>query len=123
MGRKQSLTKQILNQIKSPPSTDVALMTWWTNIRESGGMGLTEEGFRIFTKELDLEHYDWEFPDKNYLGNRVILALDRKMEFPYYIKRGRGKTHPGQIFLFGEKDAVMINLCGDLTRFVENILG
>jgi len=122
MGRKLSLTKQILNAINNPPSEDLALMTWWMNIRETGGMGLTDEGFRIFTDVLEVMHYDWEFPDNKMLGNRIVLALDRKMEFPYYIKQPRGKKTPGKIFLFGERDAVLINLCGDLTKFVENTL-
>ena len=122
MGRKLSLTKQILDTIDSPPSEELALMTWWSNIQDTGGMGLTNEGFRIFTEVLDLEHYDWEFPDNKMLGNRIVLALDRKMEFPYYIKQPKGKRTPGKIFLFGERDAVLINLCGDLTKFVENTL-
>ena len=123
MGRKLSLTKQILDTIDSPPSEELALMTWWSNIQDTGGMGLTNEGFRIFTEVLDLEHYDWEFPDNKMLGNRIVLALDRKMEFPYYIRQPNGKRTPGKIFLFGERDAVIINLCGDLTKFVENTLG
>ena len=82
MGRKLSLTKQILDTIDSPPSEELALMTWWSNIQDTGGMGLTNEGFRIFTEVLDLKHYDWEFPDNKMLGNRIVLALDRKMEFP-----------------------------------------
>jgi len=123
MGRKLSLTKQILDTIDSPPSEELALMTWWSNIQDTGGMGLTNEGFRIFTEVLDLEHYDWEFPDNKMLGNRIVLALDRKMEFPYYIRQPKGKRTPGKIFLFGERDAVIINLCGDLTKFVENTLG
>ena len=123
MGRKLSLTRQILQKIDNPPSEEMALMTWWTNIRDTGGMGLTTEGFRIFVELLDVEHYDWEFPDNKMLGNRIVLALDRKMEFPYYIKQPKGKKTPGKIFLFGERDAVIINLCGDLTKFVENTLG
>jgi len=123
MGRKLSLTKQILDTIDSPPSEELALMTWWSNIQDTGGMGLTNEGFRIFTEVLDQEHYDWEFPDNKMLGNRIVLALDRKMEFPYYIRQPKGKRTPGKIFLFGERDAVIINLCGDLTKFVENTLG
>jgi hypothetical protein len=122
MGRKLNLTKQILDTINSPPSEELALMTWWSNIQDTGGMGLTNEGFRIFTEILDLEHYDWEFPDNKMLGNRIVLALDRKMEFPYYIKQPKGKRTSGKIFLFGERDAVLINLCGDLTKFVENTL-
>ena len=123
MGRKLSLTRQILEKIDNPPSEELALMTWWSNIQDTGGMGLTNEGFRIFTEVLDLEHYDWEFPDNKMLGNRIVLALDRKMEFPYYIRQPKGKRTPGKIFLFGERDAVIINLCGDLTKFVENTLG
>jgi len=123
MGRKLSLTKQILETLEHSPTKEVAMLTWWTNIRDTGGMGLTEEGFRVFTKELDLKHYDWEYPNNKSLSSRIMLAMDRKMEFPYYIKQPKGKRTPGKIFLFGERDAVLINLCGDLTKFVENTLG
>ena len=97
-------------------------MTWWANIREDGGMGLTEDGFILFIDQLKLKHYDWELPAQSILGNRIVLAMDRKMEFPYYIKRPRGKKMKGMIYLFGERDAVMLNLCGSLSKFVENTL-
>ncbi|NDB64922.1 MAG: hypothetical protein EB168_04540 [Euryarchaeota archaeon] len=122
MGRKLNLTRQILKKIDSPPSEELALMTWWANIREDGGMGLTEDGFILFIDRLKLKHYDWELPAQSILGNRIVLAMDRKMEFPYYIKRPRGKKMKGMIYLFGERDAVMLNLCGSLSKFVENTL-
>jgi len=122
MGRKLSLTRQIIQKIDNPPTEELALMTWWNNIRENGGMGLSEDGFILFIDKLKLKHYDWELPAQSTLGNRIVLAMDRKMEFPYYIKRPRGKKTVGMIYLFGERDAVMLNLCGSLSRFVENTL-
>jgi len=122
MARKINLTKQILDRLEHPPLLEIALATWWTNIQETGGMGLTQHGFTLFTEQLDIKSYEWDIEQNSALGNRIVLALDRKMEYPYYIKRPRGKNSNGKLYLFGEKDAVMINLCGDLIRFVENTL-
>lgn len=122
MGRKLSLTKQILDRLDDPPALEIALATWWTNIQDTGGMGLTEPGFHLFTKQLDVKTYEWDIDQDSGLGNRVVLALDRKMEFPYYIRRRKGKRTPGKLYLFGERDAVLINLCGSLEKFVENTL-
>jgi len=120
--RKLSLTKQILATIDKPLPIEIALSTWWTNIQETGGMGLTQHGFALFTQQLDIKSYEWDIEANSALGNRIVLALDRKMEYPYYIKRARGKNSKGKLYLFGERDAVMINLCGSLQKFVENTL-
>ena len=122
MERKLSLTKQILATLSEPPSLELALNTWWTNIQDTGGMGLTLDGFHLFTKQLGIKTYEWEIENNAMLGNRIVLVLDRKMEFPYYIKRPKGKKTPGKLYLFGERDAVLINLCGSLEKFVDNTL-
>jgi len=122
MERKLSLTKQILATLEKPLSLEIALTTWWTNIQETGGMGLTQHGFALFTEQLDVKSYEWDIDQDSGLGNRIVLALDRKMEFPYYIKRRKGKKTAGKLYLFGERDAVLINLCGSLEKFVENTL-
>ena len=85
-------------------------------------MGLTEHGFNLFVDQLDITSYEWDIEANSALGNRIVLALDRKMEFPYYIKRARNKKTKGKLYLFGERDAVLINLCGSLEKFVENTL-
>jgi hypothetical protein len=120
--RKLNLTKQILAKLDKPFAEEIALATWWTNIRDTGGMGLTEHGYNLFTQQLDIKSYEWDIEANSVLGNRIVLALDRKMEFPYYIKRARSKKTKGKLYLFGERDAVLINLCGSLEKFVENTL-
>jgi len=120
--RKLNLTKQILATLEKPLALEIALATWWTNIQETGGMGLTEHGFKLFTEQLDVKSYEWDIEKNSSLGNRIVLVLDRKMEYPYYIKRARNKKSKGKLYLFGERDAVLINLCGSLEKFVENTL-
>ena len=122
MVRKLNLTRQILAKLDKPFAEEIALATWWTNIQDTGGMGLTEHGFNLFVDQLDITSYEWDIEANSALGNRIVLALDRKMEFPYYIKRARSKKTKGKLYLFGERDAVLINLCGSLEKFVENTL-
>jgi hypothetical protein len=47
-----------------------------------------------------------------------MLALDRKIQMPYYISATKGI--PKKIVFFGSREAVMINLYGDLQKFLDN---
>ena len=95
-----------------------AMHTWWFNIRKNGGMRLTGPGHTVFTEQLDLARYEWPISDPHQLNQHMILALDRKMQMPYYISATKGI--PKKIVFFGSKEAVMINLYGDLQKFLEN---
>jgi hypothetical protein len=96
---------------------DVALKTWWSNIRRTGGMRLTEHGFYIFSRVLELDHYELEI--KPTPGNRrIILTLDRKLQSPYYIRID--KRIPTGVYMFGSREAVVAQLYGDLEKFLRN---
>jgi hypothetical protein len=76
-------------------------------------MRLTSTGFVVF-KKLDFEYWDFVLPE-GYLrkNKRVILGLDRKLDWPYYYGKYR-------ISFFNSRDAMMVNLTGDIERWLSN---
>ena len=98
-------------------SAEVAARTWWANIRKTGGLRLTDHGFYVFSRVLELAHYDLDI--RPILGNRrIILALDRKLQSPYYIKIE--KRIPVEICMFGSREAVVAQLYGNVEKFLRN---
>jgi hypothetical protein len=99
-------------------SLNEAMKSWWFNLRKNGGMRLTSTGLTSFTKELDLEHYEYHISDPMKFNQQLVLDLDRKMQMPYYIHAVKGI--PKKIVFFGSREAVMVNLYGDLKKFLDN---
>ena len=96
---------------------EVAVKTWWSNIRKTGGMRLTEHGFYIFSRVLELDHYELEIkPTPS--NRRIALTLDRKLQSPYYINID--KRIPTSVYMFGSREAVVAQLYGDLEKFLSN---
>lgn len=81
-------------------------------------MRLTSLGYHVFVKDLQLEHYEYSIDDPMVFNQHIILDLDRKMQMPYYIHAVKGI--PKKIVFFGSREAVMVNLYGNLQKFLEN---
>ena len=81
-------------------------------------MRLTGTGYLTFVKDLDLEHYEYTINDPMQFTQHTILDLDRKMQMPYYIHAVKGI--PKKIVFFGSREAVMVNLYGNLKQFLDN---
>ena len=81
-------------------------------------MRLTGPGYQAFVKDLELECYEYAIDNTMLLNQQTILDLDRKMQMPYYIHATKGV--PKQIVFFGSKEAVMVNLYGNLQQFLDN---
>lgn len=93
-----------------------AFHSWWYNTREHGGYRLTSTGFKVL-KDLKFEYWDFVLPDNFARKNkRILLGLDRKLEFPYYYGRKR-------LSFFGSQEAMMANLTGDLEQWLNNNFG
>ena len=120
MRDKKRLTQDLLTLLPAEHSmsVDLALPAWWFNLRRTGGMRLTRLGFETFVRELDIEHYAYSIDDPVLFTQQTILTLDRKMQMPYYIDAVKGI--PKQIIFFGSKEAVMVNLYGNLQQFLDN---
>lgn len=117
---KVSLTQNLVELL--PPdheqSMSEAINTWWFNLRKNGGLRLTGVGFHVFVNVLDLEHYEYQISDPMMFNQHLILDLDRKLQMPYYIHAVKGV--PKKIVFFGSREAVMVNLYGNLKKFLDN---
>jgi len=116
---KIKLTQQLVGQL--PPGSwtvDQARITWWYNFRDGGGMRLTKSGYDAFVDELSLEYYEFAIPATAKFTYGTILALDKRLQSPYYIGRDKGRFV--KLVFFGSKEAVLVNLYGDIAKFLDN---
>ena len=120
MRDKKQLTQELIALLSNEQriNADLATSAWWVNIRKNGGMRLTVLGYHTFVEDLELEHYAYTIDDPMLFNQHTILNLDRKMQMPYYIHAVKGV--PKKIIFFGSREAVMVNLYGNLQQFLEN---
>lgn len=114
---KVEITQHILNLIPLGNSVtlDQALNSWYKNIRKSGGLRLTDAGYQVFLG-MGLESWTVEITDlKNYISKTMLLQLDKKLQFPYYIDFKNKK-----IIFYNSKEAMLANLYGNLTEFLKH---
>lgn len=116
---KLKLTEVLISQLpdEEKETVDRAMSLWWYNIRQGGGLRLTELGFYILSKVLELEHYGVDI-DPHKLDRKAVLKLDRRLQMPYYIEAK--KKIPVRIIMFGSREALLARLYGDLDKFLEN---
>lgn len=116
MSNRSALTQTIIDQlpIDQQLSLDVAIRSWWMNLRNTGGMRLTSAGYKVFN-DLDLEQYSFDIP---LLLPKHLIALDQNLSCPYYIKGGKKPL----LILFGSRESIMMALYGDINRFVDMLL-
>ena len=120
MRDKRKLTEELIDLLPESQRISVAsaMPAWWFNLRQTGGMRLTGLGYQVFVDDLELEHYAYSIDNPLSFNQQTILKLDRKMQMPYYIHAVKGV--PKQIVFFGSKEAVMVNLYGNLQQFLDN---
>lgn len=117
---KRKLTEELIALLPDDQRISVAsaMPSWWHNIRRNGGMRLTTLGYQTFVEDLELEHYSYPIDNPRIFNQQFVLALDRKMQMPYYIHAAKGV--PKQIIFFGSQEAMMANLYGNLQQFLDN---
>jgi len=117
---KRKLTEELIALLAEEDRVDLkfAMSAWWFNLRRNGGMRLTTVGYSTLVDILDLEHYAYSIDDPHVFDKHLILKLDRKMQMPYYIDSVKGI--PKRIVFFGSKEAVMVNLYGNIEQFLDN---
>ena len=120
MRDKLKLTKKLVAELSEEDRITVqqARVAWWHNFRSAGGMRLTGIGYRAFCDALDIVSYDYTIDNPLEFNQQMILDLDRKIQTPYYIHAVKGI--PKKIVFFGSKEAVMVNLYGNLQQFLDN---
>ena len=108
------LIKQIPDQDRE--TVDQAMVSWWVNIRDSGGLRLTQHGYNLMKNVLEIESWTVTIEDaKQVLNKRAMLDLDRKLTWPYYVD-----TKNKCLVLFSSKEAMMAGLYGDLHHWLKN---
>lgn len=116
--RKLNLVNTLLAQLDSSSreTVDQAMATWWVNIRRNGGYRLTYHGYTVLKNQLHLESWVFNLPDKMILTKKIILDLDRKLKWPYFIDI-RNK----RILFFSSREAMMAVLHGDIARWLNTL--
>ena len=117
MNRKAEITKRILPLLPEQHQVkyETAMRTWWRNIREQGGLALTDQGMYVFRDLAELECHVFDIPRNQPISRGMLLRLDRGQEWPYHIDRKH------RITFFGSKEAMMMALYGDFTSYVDKL--
>jgi hypothetical protein len=117
MLNKLELTAELIHHLPDAPTMDEAMTTWWQSRGEDGGLRLTDMGYLVFDRNLELDSYAFELPEK-FLTPKNLLAMDRHMTCPYYIVNNRRHN---KLIMFGSRQAMMAVLHGDLQRFIASL--
>jgi len=112
---KRAITQAVLDQIDGPKDLEESILSWWMNIRSSGGMRLTKIGYECF-KCANIESWSVEMTDiRSIMNKRLLLDLDRKLQYPYYIDYKDKK-----VVFYSSKEAMLAQLYGNIPDFVKN---
>lgn len=86
---------------------------WWQNTRskDTGGLRLTNEGYRFCKQDLELTFYEVPFPPDFTPTTNTVIWLDQFITCPYFMDRH-------SIFVTDEKKALELHLfSGDLRKY------
>ena len=121
---KSRITEAVMNLIKDKhPDLTVerAKKLFWQNIRDTGGLGLSYDGYMAF-KIAELE--SWEFPVSAVTKHGTLslmsyaVIIDRKLPCPWYITVTRKEKF---ITVYDSRVATMIMLHGDFGQYLETL--
>ena len=116
MNWKESYTKVFLKQLDQSIN-DLNLRSymaeWWQNPRSktTGGMRLTEEGFRMMSEDLEISFYEVPYAPDMTMTTQMIIWLDNFIDCPYYL----GKR---SISVTDDKKALELHMfSGDIKKY------
>lgn len=110
----RALNPQLPDSLKHPE--EQAMLTWWANIRDSGGLRLTPYGYKVMHDQLEIESWSVDIAEfKNTLTKKILLELDHKLEYPYYIDFKQKR-----LIFFSSREAMMATLYGDISAWLKN---
>lgn len=90
MDIKDTYTKVFLKSAEKNTTEDEIKknkIKWWWNIRENGGLRLTDEAIEFIESEAQIKTYKVDFPSEFSITPQVLIWLDRFIESPYYITK------------------------------------
>jgi hypothetical protein len=111
---KRDITQELIKAWPNnqAPALEKALVDWYVNIRDTGGFRLTDEGCSVLIAVLELQH--WQLPvDPKTITKRVLLDMDRKITFPFYLEKRRRL-----IVFFSSQEAMMATMYGDIVAWL-----
>ena len=121
----QRLLADIPDALREPE--DRAMKTWWANIRPQGGLRLTQHGYYIMHDVLELESWQMDLSEsdtsqslQSKVTKQIILDLDRKLMWPYYLDFNVRKKRRRIVF-FGSREAMMATMYGDIKRWLDSL--
>ena len=117
MPSKLEITQKLVTLLEEPNrlTVDQAMVRWWANLRDHGGLRLTPTGLETFISDLKLESYTISVPVEVLADKRTLLDMDRKITYPYYIDRKKKI-----ITLFGSREAMMATLYGNVVSWLRS---
>lgn len=120
MRDKLAITQALIAQIPpdNRPGINHAMQTWWRNIRQGSGLRLTVAGHKTM-KQLAVESYHFDINPEQ-LTPRLLVMLDQRLQDPYFLMADRRKPW---IEFYGSQEALLANLYGDLSKFLDNYQG
>jgi len=122
--RKLEIIQRLMPQVpmEYQQSIDNAMITWWANIRRDGGLRLTNAGYEMMHDVLRLDSWELDLSDRPRpaLTKKLILEMDRKLEWPYYLDFNPRKKKNRVVF-FSSREAMLATLYGDLESFLKQL--
>lgn len=114
MPTKQQLTRTVIDLLgdRTGYDFDSAMLCWWQDHRDHGGMRLTANGHEQF-QAAGLESWQHDIDSLTWTPT-VLLVLKQHLPMPYFLKTGRKHS----ITFYGSREAAMLTLYGDIDRFV-----
>jgi len=112
-------TQQFLDQLPTDSrlSFDQALALWWYDVRSTGGLRLSWQGYVCLVNDLDIEHWQFDF-EKQGISPWIYLQLDHHLTAPYYMVDNKKIT---SLAVFSSRDAMMINLYGTVEKWIASL--
>ncbi len=122
---KSRITQAVLDQLPEQSQLDltIAAKSWWVNIRNDGGLRLTEVG-KLYFALAEIEYFDLPLDYKKSITknqttwNAFLMELNHKLTCPYYL--GKNIAGGAHIRLYDSKVAMMISLYGDVYDYVKS---
>jgi len=117
---RNEFVQQALEQLQSAPADSKQEIEntvdewWWIDIEDN--WRLTWFGYASLT-DLKIESWEFNFDIKD-IRPWMYLTLSRKLKAPFYIVDN--KKH-AKLVVFDSRSAVMINLYGNLIRWLETL--
>lgn len=115
------VTKKILSIINSDYTEDdlhQASVTWWQNIRSTGGFGLTYAGSQAFER-AEIEFQEFDNGQSSHNGNMALsINLDRKMTTPYYFYSNNRRQ---KVKIYDPRVAMLITLYETVSSYLATL--